>query len=327
MKQNLRQDLQAIQQQLMAGRFQEGVRLCRQVLSYAPNEPNALYMMGVASAQLGDANGTRAAFDAALKVTPNRVDLLVNYGNFLRETGALQRALQLLQRASELAPTTAGVWHSLSSTQFRLERFAEALKSAEKLVSLSPTDAAAWELAAGAAQRLRNHDRAVQLIHSGLEKLPEAPTLHYALGQLSRERGDFATANEAYERARQLGFTSAELFRNNAEALLEVGRPIEAAAFARDGLAYYPTDIALHQVATRLHVESGAPGDPLGELIKAARSQQTNASLWETAIGFLKYLDRPDDEQQLLREALASGSPKDTASSESRSNRSGGCRQ
>ena len=48
MKQNLRQDLQAIQQQLMAGRFQEGVGLCRQVLSYAPNEPNALYMMGVA---------------------------------------------------------------------------------------------------------------------------------------------------------------------------------------------------------------------------------------------------------------------------------------
>ena len=310
MKQNLRQDLQAIQQQLMAGRFQEGVRLCRQVLSYAPNEPNALYMMGVASAQLGDANGTRAAFDAALKVTPNRVDLLVNYGNFLRETGALQRALQLLQRASELAPTTPGVWQSLSSTQFRLERFAEALKSAEKLVSLSPTDAAAWELAAGAAQRLKNHDRAVQLVRSGLEKLPEAATLHYALGQLSRERGDFAVANEAYERARQLGFTSAELFRNNAEALLEVGRPLEAAAFARDGLAHYPTDIALHQVATRLHVESKAPGDPVGELIKAARSQQTNAALWETAIGFLKYLDRPDDEQQLLKEALASGSPK-----------------
>ena len=310
MKQNLRQDLQAIQQQLMAGRFQDGVRLCRQVLSYAPNEPNALYMMGVAAAQLGDANGTRTAFDAALKVTPNRVDLLLNYGNFLRETGALERALQLLLRASGLAPTTPGVWQSLSSTQFRLERFAEALESAEKLVSLSPTDAAAWELAAGAAQRLRNLDRAVQLIRSGLEKLPEAATLHYALGQLCRERGDFAVANEAYGRARQLGFTSAELFRNNAEALLEVGRPLEAAAFARDGLAHYPADIALHQVATRLHVESKAEGDPVGELIKAARSQQTNATLWETAIGFLKYLDRPDDEQQLLREALASGSPK-----------------
>ena len=310
MKQNLRQDLQAIQQQLMAGRFQDVVRLCRQVLSYAPNEPNALYMMGVAAAQLGDANGTRAAFDAALKVTPNRVDLLLNYGNFLRETGALERALQLLLRASELAPKTAGVWQSLSSTQFRLERFDEALESAQKLVSLAPTDAAAWELAAGAAQRAGNRDRAVQLISSGLEKLPESAKLHYARGQLSREQGDFTAANVAYERAQQLGFTSADLFRNNAEALLEVGRPLDAAAFARAGLAHYPTDIALHQAATRLHVESKAPGDPVGELIKAARIQKTNAALWETAIGFLKYLDRPDDEQQLLREALASGSPK-----------------
>lgn len=310
MRRNLRQDLQTIQQQLMAGRFQESVRLCRQVLSYATNEPNALYMMGVAAAQLGDADGTRAAFDAALKVTPDRVDLLMNYGNFLRETGALERALQLLQRASELAPTTAGIWLSLSSTQFRLERFSASLKSAEKLIDLAPTDAAAWELAAGAAQRLGDRDHALALIKRGLVNLPESPELHYALGQLRREQGDFSAANEAYGRARQLGFASAELYRNNAEALLEIGRPLDAATFARDGLALYPTDIALHQVATRLHVESEAPGDPVGELIKAARSEQTNAALWETAIGFLKYLDRAEDELQILNEALASEGPK-----------------
>jgi len=89
MKPNLRQDLETIQHQLMAGQFQEGISTCRKVLSYAPKEPNALYMMGVAAAQLGDANTTQVAFDAALKVTPDRVDLLMNYGNFLRETGAL----------------------------------------------------------------------------------------------------------------------------------------------------------------------------------------------------------------------------------------------
>ena len=310
MKRNLQQNLQTIQQQLMAGRFQESVMLCRQVLSYAPNEPNALYMMGVAAAQLGDAEGTRAAFDAALKVTPDRIDLLMNYGNFLRETGALDRALTLLERAAKLAPATMAVWKSLSSTQFRLEQFEGALASAETLVTLAPTDATAWELAAGAAQRLGERDRALALIKRGLTHLPESAGLHYAHGQLSREQSDFVTANAAYERARQLGFTSAELYRNNAEALLEVGKAVEAANFARDGLALHPTDIALHQVATRLHVESEAPGDPVGQLIKAARSERTNATLWETAIGFLKYLDRPDDERQLLKEALASVSPK-----------------
>ena len=117
MKPNLRQDLQTIQRQLMAGQFQEGIATCRRVLSYAPTEPNALYMMGVAAAQLGDANTTQVAFDAALKVTPDRIDLLMNYGNFLRETGTLDRAQALLLRASELAPKTAGVWQALSSTQ------------------------------------------------------------------------------------------------------------------------------------------------------------------------------------------------------------------
>jgi Tfp pilus assembly protein PilF len=54
----------------------------------------------------------KSAFDAALRITPDRVDLLMNYGNFLRETGALDRAQALLQRASELAPKTAGVWQA-----------------------------------------------------------------------------------------------------------------------------------------------------------------------------------------------------------------------
>ena len=310
MKPNLGQDLQTIQRQLMAGQFQEGIATCRKVLSYAPKEPNALYMMGVAAAQLGDANTTQVAFDAALKVTPDRVDLLMNYGNFLRETGTLDRAQALLKRASELAPKTAGVWQALSSTQLKLERFDAALVSAERFVALAPKEAAAWELAAGAAQRLGNRDRALGIVKEGLESLPESPSLHYALGQLNRENGEFAAASTAYERARQLGFQSADLYRNNAESLLEAGHPLDAAAFARAGLARFPSDIALHQVATRLHVESKSPGDPVGELIKAARSERTNATLWETAIGFLKYLDREEDEQRLLEEALSSGSPK-----------------
>lgn len=304
MKGNIRQDLQIVQQNLMAGRFSESISLCRKILSYAPNEPNALYMMGVAAAQMGDAGATRAAFDAALKVTPDRVDLLMNYGNFLRETGALERSQALLLRASKHAPNTAAVWQSLCSTQFRLERFEEALASAEILAAIAPMEPSAWELAAGAAQRLGDSDKAIGLIKKGLVNLPESSGLHYALGQLYRERGDFSRANEAYETASKLGFQSPELFRNNAESLLELGRPLDATAFARDGLKSYPTDIELHQVVTRLHVESKAPGDPVGELLRAAREERKNAELWELAIGFLKFLDRTTESIDVLSEAL-----------------------
>jgi len=313
MQQNIRQDLQTIQRQLMTGQFQAAIALCRRVLAYAPNEPNTLYMMGVAAAQLGDAQTTRAAFDAALKVTPDRLELLLNYGNFLRETGAPERSVELLTRASQLSPNTAAVRQSLATTLFRLERFKEALSNAEVSVGLTPTDVASWELAAGAAQRLGESDRALSLVRDALVNIPTSPKLHYALGQLSRERGDFGTANKAYEQARSLGFQSADLYRNNAESLLELGRPLEAAAFALDGLTHFPSDIPLHQVATRLHVESGATGDPVAALVKAARAERTNAALWETAIGFLKFLDRKEDEKRLLTEALASVNPKSPA--------------
>lgn len=313
MQQNIRQELQTIQRQLMAGQFQAAITLCRRVLAYAPNEPNTLYMMGVAAAQLGDAQTTRVAFDAALKVTPDRLELLLNYGNFLRETGAPERSVELLTRASQLSPKTAAVQQALATTLFRLERFNEALSSAEVSVALAPTDVVSWELAAGAAQRLGDSDRALSLVRDALVNIPTSPKLHYALGQLSRERGDFGAANKAYEQARSLGFQSADLYRNNAESLLELGRPLEAAAFALEGLTHFPSDIPLHQVATRLHVESGATGDPVAALVKAARAERTNAALWETAIGFLKFLDRKEDEKRLLTEALASVSPKTPA--------------
>jgi tetratricopeptide (TPR) repeat protein len=309
MKRDLRRDVQNIQAQLMQGRFDAGIKLCREVLAYAPREPNTLYMLGVAAAQIGDAVTTREAFSQALTVTPDRIDLLLNFGNFLRETDARAEALPLHQRAVSLAPQMPEAWKALALTQLSLDLCDEALFSANKLISISPKDESAWELAAGAAQRLKRLDEAVSMIERAIRLIPGSAMLNYALGQLCREQGKFKEAAIAYQTAQTLGFDSADLYRNTAESLLESGRSHDAVAFARLGLDRHSTDLELHRVVTRLHVESNSPGDPVEDLIIAARKHRTNASLWETAIGFLKYLDRKDDQRALLREALSSGCP------------------
>lgn len=310
MKRDLRQDLQRIQTHLLQGQFDAGIRVCREVLTYAPREPNTLYMLGVASAQVGDAETTREAFSTALEFTPDRVDLLLNYGNFLREISAPAEALPLHQRAASLSPQMPDAWKALATTQLRLDLSDEALFSANKFISLAPKDAMAWELAAAAAQKLQRLDDAIAMLSRGIRLIPGSASLNYALGQIYRQQSNFVDAARAYQVAHNLGYRSADLFRNTAEALLESGRAQDAVEFARLGLDQFSTDIELQQVVTRLHVESNSPGDPLGDLITAARMHQTNADLWETAIGFLKYLDRHDDQQQLVREALSSGCPK-----------------
>jgi Flp pilus assembly protein TadD len=102
MKRDLRRDVQNIQAQLMQGRFDAGIKLCREVLAYAPREPNTLYMLGVAAAQIGDAVTTREAFSQALTVTPDRIDLLLNFGNFLRETMRERRRCLFISEPSPL---------------------------------------------------------------------------------------------------------------------------------------------------------------------------------------------------------------------------------
>ncbi|MAP04560.1 MAG: hypothetical protein CME48_06230 [Halieaceae bacterium] len=84
MERDFRHDIQSIQAHLTQGRFDAAIKLCREVLDYAPREPNTLYMLGVAAAQIGDAATTREAFSRALTVTPDRIDLLLNFGNFLQ---------------------------------------------------------------------------------------------------------------------------------------------------------------------------------------------------------------------------------------------------
>ncbi|MDG1035100.1 MAG: tetratricopeptide repeat protein, partial [Luminiphilus sp.] len=209
MKRDLSQDLQQIQTHLGNGRFTAGMSLCREVLTYAPSDPNALYLLGLGAAQLGDATTTREAFYAAWQITPERVDLLINFGNFLRETGEPLKALPLLEKASVLSPQMPGVWKALALTQFKLNRHEAALGSAEKLVGLAPQDALGWELAAGAAQQLRDFEKAATLVARGLTHLPQSASLNYAMGQLHREQGNFEEASRSYLQAQALGFSSA----------------------------------------------------------------------------------------------------------------------
>ena len=218
-------------------------------------------MLGVAAAQIGDAATTRDAFSQALTVTPDRIDLLLNFGNFLRETAAPAEALPLHQRAASLAPQMHGAWKALAMTQLRLDLCDEALFSANKLISISPKDESAWELAAGAAQRLKRLDEAVSMIERAIRLIPGSAMLNYALGQLCREQGNFKDAAIAYQTAHTLGFDSADLYRNTAESLLESGRSHDAVAFARLGLDRHSTDLELHRVVTCLLYTSPSPRD------------------------------------------------------------------
>ncbi len=61
-------------------------------------------LLALALGRAGDRDGADRAFREALKVSPKRADLLLNYGRFLRDTGRTDKAERQLQKAVKLAP-------------------------------------------------------------------------------------------------------------------------------------------------------------------------------------------------------------------------------
>ncbi|MEM1402046.1 MAG: putative 2OG-Fe(II) oxygenase [Pseudomonadota bacterium] len=309
MTDTLRDQVAKARSLLEAGQFTECMSYCADVLLQTPNEPNTLFILALAASQVGDGETTERAFLAALNVAPNRLDLLMNYSRFLRETGRAAEAVPLLERAVKLAPDTAGTWHSLALGQLNSGAFADASKSAERLLALAPGESAAWELAAAAAQRRGAVAEAIGVLRKGLERLPNAARLHYSLGQLLRENSDFQEAAQSYSLAEQHGFATADLYRNRAEALLDSGSPEDALACAQLGVQRFPGDATLQRSAARLHFEVGADGDPIASIAAAARAEPQNSALWQTGVELLRRLKRDEEASVFLADSKRAGCP------------------
>ena len=294
---------------LDAGRFAECITLCSTLLRSVPNEPSAFFLMAIAASQTGDGVGSEKAFLSALRLAPNRLDLLETYSRFLRETGRPHDSLEHLYRAVKIAPNSPSVLYSLALSQLRSGLYAEAESNAKRLTLMMPDNSAAWELAAAAAQRRGAISDAIIIVKDGLQRIPENGRLHYSMAQLLRENCDFVEAASGYLLAEKYGYSSADLYRNRAEALLESGLSQSALDCTQLGLKRYPVDLELHRFAARLHHETGAEGDPLSVLISAAKQHASNAKLWQLAAELLSRLKRIEEIHVLLKDAKRLGCP------------------
>jgi predicted Zn-dependent protease len=158
-------------------------------------------------------------------------------------------------------------------------------------------------------QKCGEIDAAIATCRQGIRQQPDAPRMHYSLGQLLRQECEFEEAATAYEAAVKQGHTTPDAYRNLAEAWLEAGYPDRAMAAADNGVQRFPDHALLHRVRARMHRELEAPGDPVQLLWQSARATPANADLWRTLAELLNRLERKDEARAALAEARTRGCP------------------
>jgi Tfp pilus assembly protein PilF len=132
------QALQTAMAQHQAGNIIQAETLYKQVLQAAPNQPDALHLLGLIAKQKGDLKTAAQLMRKALNFNPNYVEAYVNLGATLQEQGNLVEAADCYRKALNLRPNYAEVHSNLGVVLKAQENLHDAAQSFIRALELSP---------------------------------------------------------------------------------------------------------------------------------------------------------------------------------------------
>jgi len=289
-----------------AGRLPEATEMYEKVLAEAPEEFDALHMMGVIALQQGRFEEAQVKIAAALELEPRNsaalsnltaaylrnhqledalhwarravdadpesVDALINLSAALHGMGSYQEALPWLLQARSLLPGSTVVCNLLGSCLLKTGDAAAAVAAFEAATTASPSDADSWANLAAALNVLSEHERAL----------------------------------ECANRAISLRSDSSSALAAKAATLLELNKVDEAIASYREAARHSPTVQILCAMANAL-ITSGSNEEAADCLRRAIDMDGANpAARWILAMSVLKPIYETDAQVLLSRSLLAS---------------------
>lgn len=136
--QAIRASLQDAVQHHQAGQLGEAETIYQQILSSAPNHPDALHLLGMVAHQRGQHDVAVEWIRRAVTVNPSVPMYHGNLGNALKSLGRLDEAIESYRRALELKPDFADAIGNLGTCLQAQSKFEEAVACYQKALSLNP---------------------------------------------------------------------------------------------------------------------------------------------------------------------------------------------
>ena len=194
----------------------------------------------------GDLAAAEAAYLRVLQLAPDQFDALHLLGVIELEKGAAQHAVRWLRRALAVRPNVAAAHMNLANALRMAGHGGEALEEYQRALALQPADAqthlnfAKALLEAGAhAAALEHAERAVELHADGADAQNVRGNAALGLGRVE-------LAERAFRRACNLDPGFAPALVNLGNTLLQRGRIDEAVACQRRACAIAPASAAAH---------------------------------------------------------------------------------
>jgi predicted O-linked N-acetylglucosamine transferase (SPINDLY family) len=201
-------DAAAVQRQVeralarhMAGRVEEAVAAYREVLARAPDNFDALHLLGVAYRKLGRLDEAERHIARALALNPNFATAHNNHGNVLRDLGRCGDAEAAYRRAIALEPANAGAHANLGNVLAQEMRIGEAAEVLRHALALAPDATDAHNAYGAVLWRQGKLDEAIREFRRVVALDPRDAKALSNLGLVLFDRGDMDASVESYRAA------------------------------------------------------------------------------------------------------------------------------
>ena len=234
---NIAQTLQEALSLHQQGRLREAEKLYARAVKAAPNNFDALHLLGLIKAQSGQMGEAHRLMSAALKINPNAPDALVNFANVLHTLKRDADALAHLDKALALRPGDQEALLYRGNALSALDRTEEAIACFDTVLARNPANGDALLNRGTALARLGRYADALTDFDVILARVPQNVEALYNRGtaRLELERHEQALA--AFDAALAGAPQHTGAWTNRGRALQALNRHAEAATSFEKAIA------------------------------------------------------------------------------------------
>jgi tetratricopeptide (TPR) repeat protein len=210
------------------GRLRDAEKIYTRVLKAAPDNFDALNLLGTVKAQLGRMGEAHRLFSAAVKINPRVAGAWANLGQVLLALKRSDDALECFDKARALDRDNVAILNQHANALLNAGRAGEALAEFREVLARAPQHAEARLNCGIANAALGAHQEAVADFDAALKMMPAHPGAHYNRGLALYELGRYAAALEAQERVLAAAPEHAGAWLHRGRALAALNRHDEA---------------------------------------------------------------------------------------------------
>lgn len=181
-----------------ARNYTEATEIFSRYTGLHPRNAWGHFMLGLSSWKAGDRATAEGAFGEALRLDPSHLKSLTNLSRVLLDDNRPAEAVDALERARELAGSSAEVHRLLGRAYGVQGRTSEAIQAYERAIALDPQDAWALNNLGLILLEERRAADALPLLARAVELRTGEAVFQNNLGMALEHTGHFAAAADAY---------------------------------------------------------------------------------------------------------------------------------